>query len=105
MSRWRECPWYAWVFSFFSGFALTAATMLWFMGAFFRRKFSLELWFRFIEEFLLDWFVLFMLPFLLLSFALYALSPEVWTWLGLPIVYLLGFYPAVRLWHWRKEHL
>lgn len=78
MNQWKDCPWYAWVFPFFSGLVLTAVAMLWFIGSCLKRTFRFELWLGFIGEFFLDWLVLFMLPLLLLTFAVGVLLPQAW---------------------------
>ena len=105
MKKWKECPWYIWIFSFFAGVILTWVTMVQFAVSFFRRKFSFDLWLRYCGEFFIDWFLLFLLPVVLLSLLAGNLAPELWYRLAFPVAYILGLYPAVRMWHWRKINL
>ena len=108
MKKWKECPIYLWIFSFFAFFLLVFITMLQFlalMPSIFQGKFPFDRWFRFLGEFLIDFFILFGLPYGLLSGIIGGWLPEMWSaWLGFLCAYLLGLYPAVRIWGWRKEN-
>ncbi len=105
MKNWKECPWYVRIFSFLAVFVLIVASGPRLAARLFRDGFQLELWLRFCGEVLLDWFVFFMLPMMVLAVVVGSLAPGLWNWLGFPLLYVLGLYPAVRIWYWRKENL
>ena len=107
MKKWKECPIYIWIFSFFALIVLIWITMFQFMllmPSFFRGKFPFNCWISFPGEFFFDILFLFMLPHTILSYLIPVLSLEIWNWMSFPTAYLLGIYPAVRLWNWRKNH-
>ncbi|MCI9403534.1 MAG: hypothetical protein HFF04_07690 [Oscillospiraceae bacterium] len=108
MKKWKECPVYVWIFSFFALFLLFFITMFQFllsMQKLFQRKFPFDQWFSFLGEFLIDFVLFFILPNAALSATIGVWIPELWNaWLGFLCAYFLGLYPAVRLWAWRKEH-
>ena len=78
-----------------------------FMAAMFRKgsKLDMELWFRFMGEWMLDMVVLLVLPLVLLTLIVSLLLPE-WAvgWIVCPALYLFGIYAAVRLWRWREKY-
>lgn len=108
MKKWKECPVYIWIFSFFAFFLFVIVTMfqfILFMPKLFQGKFPFDRWFSFLGEFLLNFFLFFALPYGILSVTIGAWLPELWNgWLGFLCAYLLGLYPAVRIWTWQKEH-
>ena len=108
MKKWKECPVYVWIFSFFAFFVLVFLTMFRFiflMPSLFRGKFPFDRWFSFCGEFLIDLFLLLILPYAILSMTLGVWAAGLWeAWLGFLCAYLLGIYPTVRLWKWRKAH-
>ena len=108
MKIWKECPVYVWIFSFFALFVLMLITMfqfvLW-LRSLFGGKFPFDRWLSFCGEFMIDIFLLFMLPYAILTMTLGTWAAGFWTeWLGFLCAYLLGIYPTVRLWKWRTEH-
>ena len=105
MKNCKECPWYVRIFSFLAVFVLIVASGPRLAARLFRDGFQLELWLRFCGEVLLDWFVFFMLPMMVLAVVVGSLATGLWNWLGFPLLYVLGLYPAVRIWYWRKENL
>ena len=108
MNKWKECPVYIWIFSFLALLVLVFITMFQFlllMPSFFRGKFPFDRWLSFCGEFLVDLFLLFILPYAILAMTLGTWVAGLWTaWLGFLCAYLLGIYPTVRMWKWRKEH-
>lgn len=105
MKNRSACPWYIWIFSFFALFVLAGMTMFRVAADLFRKKVKYDVWLKLLGEILLDWVVLFMLPVMLFSILGGTLLPTIWKWLALPAVYALGFYPAMRMWRWRKKNL
>lgn len=107
MKLWKDCPWYVWAFSFLSVGVLMFVIWARFVAAMFRKgsKLDMELWFRFMGEWMLDIFALMMLPTALLTTIGSLLLPE-WpiAWIMYLMLYLSGIYPAVRLWRWWKTH-
>lgn len=100
MKWWKECPWYVWALSFLAVLGISAAVHWRTM----RRPFS-EIRLYFIGEYILDVFLLMILPTFLSILAFHALRlqfPIGWVIGGL--FYLTGIYPAVRMWRWWKTH-
>lgn len=107
MKWWKDCPWYVWAFSFLSAGVLMFVIWARFVAAMFRKgsKLDMELWFRFMGEWVLDMIVLAVLPLALLTPVLNLLLPE-WAigWVVYPVWYLIGTYAAARMWRWREKY-
>lgn len=108
MEKQEKCPWYVWIFSFLAMFALSVVIMIEFAKRDRKEKLTGRSWVKPWGQMMAAIFgndLLLFVPYTVCVIVGFTLFPEVWAWLYFPTAYLLGIYPAIRLWRWRKKHL